>query len=337
MFKKRARPTAGRKQQLDDEEGNETEIITAHKKKRADNLVAASSKKRDADRDWKQGDVALTGLKSSGKVIMDAGEQSGIFCVSESDTAAGGDHRAVLERNQEIHVKLKSGELQTGIYRGQGGYKQYMEKSEGAISRGKSNGLMGPIRGNAGNVRCITRFDYWGTSGDGGVCKDYKETGYCGYGDTCIYMHDRSDYKSGWQVEREFEAQEKAKRDKIERKMKRRLEDPNATSDSDVDNASDSDGDAMPPDCQLCRVDWASCDTEPVVTQCKHYFCEKCALEHFQENRKCAVCNATTNGIFNNTSGMLEKRALKREAKIKACAEGKKQSFAHNVPYQVAA
>ena len=26
-----------------------------------------------------------------------------------------------------------------------------------------------------------------------------KETGYCGYGDTCIYLHDRSDYKSGFQ------------------------------------------------------------------------------------------------------------------------------------------
>lgn len=23
------------------------------------------------------------------------------------------------------------------------------------------------------------------------VCKDYKETGRCGYGDSCVFMHDR--------------------------------------------------------------------------------------------------------------------------------------------------
>jgi hypothetical protein len=26
-------------------------------------------------------------------------------------------------------------------------------------------------------------------------CKDYKETGRCGYGDSCKFMHDRGDYK----------------------------------------------------------------------------------------------------------------------------------------------
>ena len=34
------------------------------------------------------------------------------------------------------------------------------------------------------------------------ICKDYKETGYCGYGDSCKFIHDRSDYKSGWELDR---------------------------------------------------------------------------------------------------------------------------------------
>ena len=38
------------------------------------------------------------------------------------------------------------------------------------------------------------------------ICKDYKETGFCGFGDSCKFMHDRSDYKFGWQLEREMEA-----------------------------------------------------------------------------------------------------------------------------------
>lgn len=37
------------------------------------------------------------------------------------------------------------------------------------------------------NVRVTTIMDY---ARD--VCKDYKETGFCGFGDTCIYLHDRS-------------------------------------------------------------------------------------------------------------------------------------------------
>ena len=36
------------------------------------------------------------------------------------------------------------------------------------------------------------------------ICKDYKETGFCGYGDSCKFLHDRGDYKSGWQLEREW-------------------------------------------------------------------------------------------------------------------------------------
>ena len=32
--------------------------------------------------------------------------------------------------------------------------------------------------------------------------QDYKETGFCGYGDACKFIHDRGDYKSGWELER---------------------------------------------------------------------------------------------------------------------------------------
>lgn len=335
MFKKRQRTQAVRKQESDEEDENETKVITAVKKKRVENNLSASSKKTDAEPEWKNEDVAFVGQKSSAEVLVNAGDQSGIFRVFEPDASTDADHRAVLERNQEIHEKLMSGELEKGVYRGQGAYKQIMSRPEGAISRNKSNGLLGPVRGNLGNVKCITRFDYWGTSGDGGVCKDYKETGYCGYGDSCIYMHDRSDYKSGWQLDREFEAQEKMKRDKIERRMKRKLEDPDAVSDSEIDEDSDSDEDKMPPDCQLCRDDWAKCESDPVVTSCKHYFCENCAMEKFQETRRCAVCNTQTNGIFNNASSVLEKARLKREEKLNARKAGpKRPSFAHNVPYQ---
>lgn len=58
----------------------------------------------------------------------------------------------------------------------------------------------GPMRAPA-FLRSTARFDY-----QPDICKDYKETGFCGYGDQCKFLHDRSDYKSGWQQEREWDA-----------------------------------------------------------------------------------------------------------------------------------
>lgn len=43
------------------------------------------------------------------------------------------------------------------------------------------------------------RFDY-----QPDICKDYKETGFCGYGDSCKFVHDRGDYKSGWELDKVY-------------------------------------------------------------------------------------------------------------------------------------
>ncbi len=56
------------------------------------------------------------------------------------------------------------------------------------------------------NPHSLRRWDY-----QPDICKDYKETGYCGFGESCKFLHDRSDYKHGWQIEREQEQAEKEK------------------------------------------------------------------------------------------------------------------------------
>ncbi|OMH82076.1 Zinc finger CCCH domain-containing protein 1, partial [Zancudomyces culisetae] len=61
---------------------------------------------------------------------------------------------------------------------------------------------LGPVRASA-NIRVTSVIDY-----QPDVCKDYKETGFCGYGDSCKFLHDRGDYKSGWQLEKEWEEQQ---------------------------------------------------------------------------------------------------------------------------------
>ena len=41
------------------------------------------------------------------------------------------------------------------------------------------------------------------------LCKDYHDTGYCCFGDSCLYIHDRGDYKSGWELEKEWLEEQK--------------------------------------------------------------------------------------------------------------------------------
>jgi RING finger protein 113A len=61
------------------------------------------------------------------------------------------------------------------------------ERGEDGIFRDKTRNkfLAGPIKASA-FVRTTCRFDY-----QPDICKDYKDTGFCGFGDTCIYLHDR--------------------------------------------------------------------------------------------------------------------------------------------------
>jgi RING finger protein 113A len=129
----------------------------------------------------------------------------------------------------------------------------------------------GPVRA-AANVRFSVRFDY-----QPDICKDYKETGYCGFGDSCIFLHDRGDYKSGWQLEREMEAAKKTNEESLSNNF-----------------VIEKDQEELPFACHICREEFRN----PVVTKCKHYFCESCFLKHHKKSSKCALCGYQTMGIF---------------------------------------
>ena len=61
--------------------------------------------------------------------------------------------------------------------------------------------------------------------------------------------------------------------------------------------------------CIICREAYKN----PIVTQCRHYFCEKCALERYKREPGCAACGAGTNGVF-NAAGKLKKLLEKKKA-----------------------
>ncbi|XP_045538668.1 E3 ubiquitin-protein ligase RNF113A [Papilio machaon] len=202
----------------------------------------------------------------------------------ELDTERDKDAQAIFEKAQKINEELK-GQADDKVYRGINNYAQYYKKRDTAAGNA-SSGLVrkGPIRAPA-NLRATVRWDY-----QPDICKDYKETGFCGFGDSCKFLHDRSDYKHGWQLEREELEGGGAKE---------------GGDDSDYEIHSD---DELPFKCFICRESF----TDPVVTKCKHYFCEKCALDNYKKSSRCYICNTQTSGVF-NPAKELEAKIKRRE------------------------
>jgi RING finger protein 113A len=118
-----------------------------------------------------------------------------------------GESDAFLQakKNIEISKGLRAGELDPTVYRGEKGYQNYFEQTEEDLRLKKFSGTLGPVKGPT-FIRNTTRVDY-----NPERCKDFYETGRCNFGDSCIFIHDRSDYKSGWQLDQEFEAEQKRK------------------------------------------------------------------------------------------------------------------------------
>merc|ERR1719499_267294 len=131
-----------------------------------------------------------------------------------------------------------------------------MKTSKDKIAAGKYSGLMGPVRGNA-YARTNLRTDY---APD--ICKDYKETGYCGWGDTCKFLHDRSDYKSGHLIEKEWEEKQKAIEERKRKQWeKKALKVAEAGGDeqeggNDSGGSSSSDEGEIPAACPVCDEKW---------------------------------------------------------------------------------
>merc|ERR1712224_13496 len=86
------------------------------------------------------------------------------------------------------------------------------------------------------NPNCY--FDY-----DPNICKDYKETGFCGYGNSCKFLHDRTDYKTGWQIESEWKDKKRKEIDRLTTRL-------NSGSNSDYEII---EKEQIPISCYICR------------------------------------------------------------------------------------
>ncbi|KAG6476090.1 hypothetical protein ZIOFF_065326 [Zingiber officinale] len=192
----------------------------------------------------------------------------------ETETEFSKDARAIRERvlkRAEEALKGKSkpdGGGNDKIYKEIHGYTDYKAgfRREQTVAGEKAGGAHGPLRASA-HIRLSARFDY-----QPDICKDYKETGYCGYGDSCKFIYDRGDYKSRWQLEKDWEEAEKARKKRLATSSRGDNDEADHEDGNDDDDEAD---DSLPFACFICRQPFE----DPVVTKCKHYFCEHCALK----------------------------------------------------------
>jgi RING finger protein 113A len=133
----------------------------------------------------------------TGEGTSDRGDQ-GATAIVEIDTDFTKDHRAT-EEMAKANRNASENPLEDKTYKGMKSYAKYIEKKDTAAGSASKMTATGPQRAPS-NVRSTVRWDY-----EPSLCKDFKETGYCGFGDSCKFMHDRSDYKFGWQLEREMQ------------------------------------------------------------------------------------------------------------------------------------
>jgi len=237
--------------------------------------------------------------------LDDATKTSNWFHADEAAKAA-----ATTEAEGEVE--------KDGTYKGAKGYGNFIQKNPDKL--GKS---VGPVKAPT-NMRMITLVDF---APD--VCKDYKQTGFCGFGDSCKFLHAREDYKQGWQLDKEWE---KAGKSKAPPKSTvvgsaNRGSTENAADDSDNDEEA-KELEKIPFACIICKEPYKS----PVVTKCGHYFCEACALKRHKSKggKQCANCGADTGGTFNvakNLRKLLDKKRERiRKRKEKAREDGEEVS-----------
>eukprot|EP00053_Salpingoeca_punica_P004875 m.51412 g.51412 ORF g.51412 m.51412 type:complete len:344 (-) comp12987_c0_seq1:157-1188(-) len=216
-------------------------------------------------------EAVLHAFKASRTAKAVGPEDGGATKSYELDTAFDRDGQAIFERAQALNKALKEGEVDESKYLGQAGYESFLSRKETQAGNAyKGFSAKGPLRAPT-NVRATVRWDY-----QPDICKDYKETGYCGFGDSCKFLHDRSDYKHGWQIDREIEQGVQA---------------------VDVRQYEISDEEEeLPFACFICRESY----TNPIMTKCKHYFCEKCFLDRRKKTKstKCPICNANADIFF---------------------------------------
>ncbi|CAI6334480.1 unnamed protein product [Periconia digitata] len=179
--------------------------------------------------------------------------------------------------------------------------------------------VLGPKRPS--NVRVITLIDYTPDT-----CKDYRLTGFCGFGDNCKFAHIREDAAAGWKLDKEWELSGNGKKASSGGTIVASANRDSNTGEKDEDGIDIAELEKIPFACTICEKPYKN----PIMTKCGHYFCEACALKRYRKDPTCKNCGANTFGTFNaakNVQKLLDRKKKwedRKKAEAEAAEEGKK-------------
>lgn len=214
-----------------------------------------------------------------------------------------GDKNALMHEYQSIQKPMTQQELATLQDQHHPPASNTVQQEDGQEKPKRNKFLAGPLKASK-FIRTTSRFDY-----QPDICKDYKDTGFCGFGDSCIYLHDRTNMKSGYILEQEWEEKKKKEHQEKEKEMElfcTEVGSAGAGKSNKDSNEIVLQDDGLPYACHLCRDAFK----EPIITICSHYFCQACILKRVQDQKDptCPICNHDTNGVFNYPNKLVNKR-----------------------------
>mmetsp|Transcript_34720 Transcript_34720/g.40173 ORF Transcript_34720/g.40173 Transcript_34720/m.40173 type:complete len:280 (-) Transcript_34720:453-1292(-) len=185
-------------------------------KTKGNNKRIVASTIEDKKKKMKAWDEIGSVLKNNGQGYKANRELSSMKQTSEDPNNVD---LAQIELNQEVYDRelrrieisngIKEGTLDPTVYRGKSGYANYFTLTEENLKKKQFNGTLGPTKQN-NYTKTTSRIDY-----NPELCKDYFETGHCAFGDTCIFIHDRTDYANGHQLEKDWNDKQR----KLHRKL----------------------------------------------------------------------------------------------------------------------
>lgn len=139
--------------------------------------ASKKSRKRndsDSDADKSSDDDVVVSYKSKRSALPEGPRDQGATSELIIETEKDRDAIALFKKSREINKELE-GKEDDKKYRGLNNYTQFFKKKDTAQGNAGSNSI-GPMRAPS-NIRSTVRWDY-----QPDICKDYKETGFCGFG-----------------------------------------------------------------------------------------------------------------------------------------------------------
>lgn len=229
------------------------------------NTVNLLKQKRALVRDKPQDEEAKK-LTESAKEKVDFTYKSSYTLSNINDACR--ESEIYTEKSKDKISQLTSSKFKDPVMHKGGNIVYTEDQLNDTIEKNKVLGHIAPMRVNT-NFRATSRMDY-----SLGICKDFQRSGICGFGDDCVFMHDRGNYMNSWEIDEKI----------------RRNENKATVSEPEEDVVDIST------DCPICNAPFQ----KAVLTVCMHKFCEECALKHHRKKGLCFVCRYPTKGIFNN-------------------------------------